>query len=221
MAGFDRNAWDLNFRAELYKEEFYATDDWTNTKTRDAMVEPFDSSTTGELKHLQQLKQKERREHVGEIVREQDARRIIELWYEPMGITPDRHRLTIELLHATIHLAGSVAGCFKDRFNRVRPWVLAPDLFPPIPSPGLPSYPGGHSTQIYLMAQTMAHLAPTKARDIIELADNVAANRERAGLNYPSDTAAGKKLAASIFTTLKSQCKKFASLLERAKQAEW
>jgi hypothetical protein len=219
MAEFLRKDWDLDLRAELYKEEFYATQAWASA--RDAMVGPWDSSTAEELKHLHGLKEQERPAHVGEIVREQYGPVMIGLWYDLLGIGPTSHPLTAELLHASIYLAGAVAGYFKDRFNRVRPWVLAPDLFPPIPSPGLPAYPGGHSTQMHLMARTLRYLVPGKTTEIMAIAENVAANRERAGLNYPSDTEAGKKLADRVFAILTSQCADFTSLLEKAKHTEW
>jgi hypothetical protein len=217
MAEFLTRNWDLDLRAELYKEEFYTTKAWGSA--RDTLLGPWNSSTTEELKHLHTRKD-ERPAHIGEIVREQDGPVMIGLWYDLLGIGPTSHPLTAELLHATIYLGGAVAGCFKDRFNRVRPWVLAPDLFPPIPSPGLPAYPGGHSTQIHLMAQTLRYLVPDKTTEIMEIAENVAANRERAGLNYPSDTEAGKNLAEHLFEILRTQCADFRSLLEKAK-AEW
>ena len=219
MAEFDRANWDLDFRAELYKEEFYATDAWATKQ--DALVSRWNSSATEELRQLRDRRKPERLEHIGEIVREQQSLVMVGLWYDLLGIGPTSHPLTSELLHATIHLGGSVVGHFKDRFNRVRPWVLLPELFPPIPSPGLPAYPGGHSTQVYLMARTLQYLVPDKTAEIMAIADNVAANRERAGLNYRSDTEAGKDLADRVFEILTSECEKFMSLLEEAKRTEW
>jgi hypothetical protein len=220
MAEFDRKNWDLDFRAELYKEEFYATQAWASASRRDALVGRWNRSTTEELRQLREVR-KERLEHIGEIVTEQQSLVMVGLWYDLLEIGPESRPRTSELLHATIHLGGSVAGYFKDRFNRVRPWVLAPELFPPIPSPGLPAYPSGHSTQIYLMARTLQYLVPNKTTEITSIADRVAANRERAGLNYRSDTDAGKELADRVFEILTSECEKFMSLLEEAKQKEW
>lgn len=221
MAEFLRENWDLDLRAELYKQEFFTTKAWASAKTRDALVGRWNSSTTEELRTLRLVREPERLEHIGEIVREQQSLVMVGLWYDLLGIGPKSHPRSSEVLHATIHLAGSVAGYFKDRFNRVRPWVLAPDLFPPIPSPGLPAYPGGHSTQIYLMARALQYLVPDKTKEITFIAEKVAANRERAGLNYPSDTEAGKELAESVFKILTSECETFLSLLEEAKRKEW
>jgi hypothetical protein len=213
---FLRKNWDLDLRAELYKQEFYATRAWASN--RDQLVAPWDSSTTEELKDLRLLKKKERSAHIGEIIREQLGPVMIGAWYERLEINPVSHPQTSELLHATIYLAGSVASYFKARFNRVRPWVLAPDLSPPIPSPGLPAYPGGHAAQIHLMALTLAYLVPDRQGQLMVIADRVAGNRERAGLNYRSDTEAGRKLAEDIFKILMSECAMFRSTLDKAKR---
>jgi acid phosphatase (class A) len=211
--------WDLDFRAELYKQELYATDAWASA--RHGLVDHWDASTTRELEVLRGRRREERTAHIGEIIREQQGPVLIGLWFDLLAIGPTSHPLTTELLHATIYLAGSVATCVKDRFNRVRPSVLAPDLSPPIPVPGLPAYPGGHSTQMHLMARTLRYLVPGRADEITRTADTVAVNRERAGLNYPSDTAAGEQLADHLFEILTRECALFTSTLGGAKNLEW
>jgi hypothetical protein len=117
-----------------------------------------------------------------------------------------------------LSLAGSAVMYFKNKFKRVRPWVLA-NLSPPIPLPGHPAYPSGHSTQMHLMAYLLAELVPDPA-GLDDIALDVAVNRERAGLHYPSDTAAGKKLAGKLFKILKHECPTFERTLEAAR-AEW
>ena len=199
---FERKDWNLDFRSELYKHEFYATDAWA--KRRDGLVSPGEGSTSAELQHLRWLKDVERPKHVGEIIREQDGAALVRYWNELLDINSITRPRTTELLYATMYLAGSVATYFKDRFHRVRPAALAPDLAPPIPTPRLPAYPGGHATQIYLMALTLVHLYPKREHDILERAERVAHNREVAGVNYPSDTAAGRKLAQDILHILMS-----------------
>ncbi len=214
---FERKDWNLDFRAELYKHEFYATDAWA--KRRDGLVSPWDEGTTTELGHLRRLKDADRPRHIGEIIREQDGAALVRYWNELLDINSVTHPRTTELLYATMYLAGSVATYFKDRFHRVRPVTLAPDLAPPIPTPRLPSYPGGHATQIYLMALTLVHLHANREHEkILQRAKQVAHNRELGGVNYPSDTEAGRKLAKGIFDILTSECGLFKSTLEKAKQ---
>jgi hypothetical protein len=219
---FDPRLWDPNFRAELYLAEFFATDAWADG--RDRLVSAWDSSTATELAHLRGLKEHERPGHAGEIVRELLVPVIIGYWYDLLKIGPESHRLTNELLHASILLAGAAATYVKRRFNRARPWVLAPDLLPPSQLlPGLPAYPSGHSAQVYLMAHVLTSIVPGKVRKnkIENVADNVALNRERGGFNYQSDTAAGKLLASRIFEILMTkECPLFRATLKEAAK-EW
>ena len=161
----------------------------------------------------------ERSARLGGIIREHQSAVLIGYWYELLPFGPATHPLTTELVHATLHLAGSVAMYFKDHFNRVRPWVLEPRLSPPIfPLPGHPAYPGGLSTQMHLMALTLGCLVPSAAARLMEFAWDVAVNRERAGLNYPSDTEAGSVLAERVFRVLTTECDRFRENLEVAKK---
>lgn len=239
---FLRKDWDLDFRAELYKEEFYTTAAWA--RQRDDLVAPWKGSTREELKELLALKEPERgapgkgstreepkellalkkaerTEHMGEIIREQQGSVLIAYCHSQLKFSAVDRPLTAELLHAAIYLAGSAVMYSKARFNRVRPWVLAPDLSPPIPLPGQPSYPGGHSTQMHLLALMLAELSPPDEQSLLSMAGNVARNRERAGLNYRSDTEAGQALAKRIWTILRSDCPMFASTLDKARDTEW
>jgi hypothetical protein len=121
---FERKDWNLDFRSELYKHEFYATDAWA--KRRDGLVSLWDDGTTTELGRLRSLRDAERSTHVGEIIREQDGAELIRYWYELLDINSVTHPRTTELLYATMYLAGSVATYFKDRFQLERPGTLAP-----------------------------------------------------------------------------------------------
>jgi hypothetical protein len=219
---FRMDDWDPIFRAELYQAEFFATDAWADG--RDRLVPAWDSSIATELAHLRWLKEHERSGHAGEIVRELQVPVIIGYWYDLLKFDPKSHRLTNELLHASILLAGAAATYVKRRFNRARPWVLAPDLLPPSQLlPGLPAYPSGHSAQVYLMAHVLTSIVPGKVRKnkIENVADNVALNRERGGFNYPSDTVAGKQLASRIFGILTTkECPLFRATLKEAAK-EW
>jgi hypothetical protein len=214
-AQFLEKDWDLDFKAELYKQEFYATGACGSDKK--LVVPPWDRSIAAELRELRRLKDEERPDHIGDIIREQDSGALIKLWYELLGIGRVSHPRTSELLHATMYLAGSVATYFKAQFDRVRPANLMSDLAPPIPTPRLPAYPGGHATQIHLMSLTLMDLMPDRADEINEHANRVALNRERAGVNYPSDTVAGRELAGQIFRILRDECRRFQTTFAQAK----
>jgi len=220
-ATFPRQNWDLDLRAELYKQELYATSAWRSE--RDDWVTPWDDGRPAkELTDLLGL-MKERPACLGSVIRERQSRVLIGYWYDWLGFGPKTHPLTDELVHASVHVAGSVAMYFKMKFQRVRPWVLEPRLAPPIvPLPGHPAYPSGHSTQMHLTAHTLAYLVPGGLPDeLMERIGSVALNRERAGLNYRSDTEAGRVLAQRLIDTLTTQCRNFASNLATARDGEW
>jgi prolyl oligopeptidase len=217
---FSRENWDLDFRAELYKEEFFKTPTWM--RTRNQLVPHWDDSQTRqELDDLLGIRMAERPAHLGRIISEQQGLVMVGYWLDQLKYAPTTHPWTTELVAACFHLAGSVVMHCKNQLNRVRPWVLEPRLSPPIPLPGHPAYPSGHSTQMHLMALMLAYLAPEAEPDLKRIAWEVALNRERAGLHYRSDTEAGRSLASHIFRILTTECANFQSILKKAKDTEW
>jgi membrane-associated phospholipid phosphatase len=94
---------------------------------------------------------------------------------------------------------------------RPRPSQLCPWLMPPIPVPGHASYPSGHATQATLLSGLLAIVMPAEVTIPVttggpslldKLAERVARNREVLGLHYPSDSAAGRILAARVLAYL-------------------
>jgi membrane-associated phospholipid phosphatase len=85
----------------------------------------------------------------------------------------------------------------KSHFDRVRPSFLDSNIKPSISVPSHPAYPSGHSTQATTMALAVSCVDPMN-RDFY-LSNLVGWRRELAGVHYPSDTAAGKKLASFVF----------------------
>jgi hypothetical protein len=88
----------------------------------------------------------------------------------------------------------------KYRYKRPRPSQLEPLLTPMLLMPRHAAYPSGHSTQFHLIAHVL--YAVTGRVDIknafLHHADEVAVNREYAGLHYASDSAAGASLAQQL-----------------------
>ena len=107
----------------------------------------------------------------------------------------------------------------KKKFDRVRPSALDPNLTTTILVPGHPAYPSGHSTQMHFLAYVFGELSPARADEFLARADEVAKNREVAGLHYPSDTQAGILLAKQFFAIMMAE-PKFQKLLVAAK-TEW
>jgi hypothetical protein len=127
---------------------------------------------------------------------------------------------------------------YKRHFNRPRPSQLSPSLMPPIAIPGHASYPSGHATEAYLMAYCLAHVMPPAVSTLVtpkppptnpppipdsspllRMAQRIARNREVLGLHYPSDSAAGKKLAHESSKIL-HKCKSVKDIIAAAK-LEW
>lgn len=107
----------------------------------------------------------------------------------------------------------------KRLFDRVRPNVLDPGLTTAIPVPGHPAYPSGHATQTHFLALLFSALDPAHEAYYQSRAEQIAHNREIAGLHYPSDSRAGDKLAVQVFAALKKDAR-FTKLLAAA-QEEW
>jgi hypothetical protein len=69
-----------------------------------------------------------------------------------------------------------------------------------------------------ILASVTGQFAPLIAQSF-ELADDIAKNRERAGVHYPSDSAAGKQLA-DVFVEEATKFPAFQNRLAQARQ-EW
>jgi hypothetical protein len=98
--------------------------------------------------------------------------------------------------------AGEIAALyFKKKYERVRPSTLFPGLLLPFGPPRHPAFPSGHSLTGHLTTYLLNEIPEVNAavgQELVWLADRVAKNRERAGLHYRSDSAAGQLLAQEI-----------------------
>lgn len=129
----------------------------------------------------------------------------------------------------------------KYHYHRARPiqYDLAATML--IDCPPHPSYPSGHATQAFLLAQVLgecaglgelANLGPLRkvhdtwarpdikhpgALIVYELAERIATNREYAGVHVPSETRAGHQLSRLLFPHYRGL---HAALFEAAKH-EW
>ncbi|MDD0837599.1 phosphatase PAP2 family protein [Curvibacter sp. HBC61] len=118
-----------------------------------------------------------------------------------VGLSPDKHKRTLEWLSAALSLAQLVEMRFKLGFDVPRPVQLSAQIQPMVPTPAHASWPSGHSTETHLMAALLTHLRPghpRAAEQLNRLAARVAVNRTVAGLHYPVDSAAGRLLGTSL-----------------------
>lgn len=92
----------------------------------------------------------------------------------------------------------------KKHFARPRPSELDPTLQTAISNPPHAAYPSGHATQTYINALVLAEFDPKNADVYKQFAIDVAHRREIAGVHYPSDSEAGRKLAEDVLAGLRT-----------------
>ncbi len=169
-----------------------------------------EAAINAEIADLVRAAQNERADALGEIIGQ--AAEFITYFMNLLTAAPSSYPQTARVLNAASLMATFFEMHWKDHYQRARPSQICPALLPPIAVPGHSAYPSGHSTQAHLMALCMGDVfaglpagqAPTAAlqTDLDVLARRIARNREIAGLHYPSDSAAGKRLAELIFALL-------------------
>jgi acid phosphatase (class A) len=126
-------------------------------------------------------------------------------------VTPLSHLSSfLDVSHAVLH--------YKMVFRRARPDQYTARLDLAIDPPGHPSYPSGHSTQAHLVALVLAELVPEQADALWATADEIAVNREIAGVHYPSDSKAGEELARQVHMTMIQHNVTYLKLIARFKQ---
>jgi acid phosphatase (class A) len=104
-------------------------------------------------------------------------------------------------LSAHVHNEESVVGGpLKKSFQRPRPYQYDGTLHPVCALNKEPtSYPSGHTLSGYLLAFTLAQIAPEKSQQILKRADEYAHNRLVCGVHYPSDLEASHRIAYVVF----------------------
>jgi len=96
----------------------------------------------------------------------------------------------------------------KAFFHRDRPWITDPAIKTCTthkPGPAANSYPSGHSTVGFAMAQVMAALVPERASLILARAALFAENRLVCGYHFRSDIVAGQELGTVLALKLMAE----------------
>ncbi|MBX7220681.1 MAG: phosphatase PAP2 family protein [Blastocatellia bacterium] len=123
---------------------------------------------------------------------------------------------TDAFLTRLIQNAGPVTEMGKELWKRPRPFVTYGQIQPCLRRSQSNSYPSGHATIAQLWARTLAEVFPKQRAAILRKGDQIALNRVIAGVHYPSDIAAGKKLGEFLFT----QARKNPAFLADLKQVK-
>lgn len=104
----------------------------------------------------------------------------------------------------------------KKHFLRPRPNTLRPSLATAIPNPPHPAYVSGHGAQSWLTGLVLSYMDEPNKDSYMKFAKSVGFRREIAGVHYPSDAVAGRKLAEQLFAKLMEN-KAFAKKMDDAK----
>jgi membrane-associated phospholipid phosphatase len=233
---FGDRAWAARWWASLVLHDFVATP-WRATidpimATEWNKITPPD--TDKEITDLTVAARDERAPAMGEIL-SQDVEFTTD-FMALLAITPGSHPHTYRVLHIASLIGSYAVLYYKGFYDRPRPSQRCPALLPPIPMPGHASWPSGHATQAWLKALCIEHVlqgvqSGTLTQDDLDavssnlrtLAIRVARNREIAGLHYPTDSDAGRTLAATIapfLTDMDPQTTWFGKAVTAA-QHEW
>ncbi|MCP3462941.1 vanadium-dependent haloperoxidase [Bradyrhizobium sp. CCGUVB23] len=104
----------------------------------------------------------------------------------------------LALMHIAIYDAMVAAWDSKYAYKRPRPSAVSASLATAIPNPPSPSYPAEHAVAAGAASEVLAYIFPARADYFRELAKEAARSRLVAGVNYPSDIAAGMTLGKEI-----------------------
>ena len=152
---------------------------------------PSDIKTEEELEELL-IKQDERTEQdIENINYELKLKNVISRFTDNKII----HKKLTDLINEYM----SVVYYLKRHYDRVRPSYLNTDIKPSVIVPLHASYPSGHASQAYFIANYMSYVNPSKRDFYQDIANKTATNREIAGVHYKSDSTFGKFIADKYF----------------------
>jgi PAP2 superfamily len=104
----------------------------------------------------------------------------------------------LALLHAAMQDAVVVAWQSKVAYERPRPSQLDPTLSVALPVPASSSYPSDFAATTTAAAEVLAYIFPDRADALRGKAEQAIRSRQLAGLEFPSDAAAGGEIGSKI-----------------------
>ena len=110
----------------------------------------------------------------------------------------------------------------KQPFLRPRPSAVDASVQPCVALPASTSYPSGSAMQAFVWAEILAEIFPAKREELLARAHRAAWGRVIGGVHFPSDVAAGRRLAEVYL----AQCRTSAAFrdaveLSRKEMAGW
>jgi membrane-associated phospholipid phosphatase len=104
----------------------------------------------------------------------------------------------LSLMHIAIYDAMVAAWDSKYAYDRPRPSALNSGLTTVVPNPPSPSYPAEHAVAAGAASEVLAYIYPERGLYFRQKAEEAARSRLTAGVNYPSDVAAGLALGRQV-----------------------
>ncbi|WP_299771199.1 phosphatase PAP2 family protein [uncultured Tateyamaria sp.] len=110
---------------------------------------------------------------------------------------------TMVLIDAVLAAAIDVHTQFKHALPVLRPVELSPQINPVIQTPSHSSFPSGHATEAFVVAQLLTRLRELAEdslakSNLLQHAVRIAQNRTVAGVHYPVDNMAGSMLGTAL-----------------------
>ncbi len=104
----------------------------------------------------------------------------------------------LALLHAAMDDAVAGAWHNKQAYGRPRPSEANPSIKTTLPPPPGSSYPSDYAAAAAAAAEILAYIFPARAADFAARAEEAMKSRLLAGVEYPSDVAAGRALGQKV-----------------------
>ena len=132
-------------------------------------------------------------------------------------ITPEAYPALYTLLRHAASDAWRIGDTQQDYWGRTRPWLSDARVDILVSTIHRPSYPSGHSTTNHVWAYILSDLVPAQHDAFFDRAYAIGQHRVEAGVHYPSDVEAGKRLAGIVYAQMK-QTPSFRHEFEAAKR---
>ncbi len=169
--------------------------DLTALKTLIGPCSAGDSLATKlEIEHLLKLQGSRTPDQIARVISEVDLKpeafsTVIGPWFDSAKLP-----LTAALLKKAAGDSKIAEDLVKTYYDRPRPPLVDPRLQPCVELQKSPSYPSGHALRGVLWSLILSELAPDLRKPLLARGNQIGDDRAIAGVHFPSDIKAGRKL---------------------------
>ena len=104
----------------------------------------------------------------------------------------------LALVQAAVDDAVAAAAAGKQAYRRPRPRAADASIAVSVPAPAGSSYPSEYAAAATAASEVLGYLFPARAGDFAAKAEEAAGSRVVAGVEYPSDVAAGREIGRKV-----------------------